>query len=393
MNKLNLGKLAICLGLTFTLFLSGCQSKTLKTAGVANKKIDVAAVLDEDRKRSQQTYYDLPVVHAKGIYLTGYIAGIDSRFQELVKLADETEINAMVIDIKDDKGEISYESNVPLAKEVGANRKKIRDLDYLLYTLHQHNIFPIARIVVFKDPIASSARSDLAVHNLNGGIWKDRKGLSWLDPYNKENWSYIADLSKEAIEKGFKEIQLDYIRFPSDGATVNAAYPAKNEWDRAQTIEEFLSFIKEELKPYNVPLSVDIFGLTTSVVEGDMGIGQKIIGMSERVDYICPMVYPSHYIPGNFGLKNPDRQPYETVYYSLKNAKERVASTGVKIRPWLQDFNLQSVYTAEDVRAQIKATYDNEIYEWILWNAGNRYTRGALEPEKTQAIGLPVALR
>lgn len=391
MLSLKFRKAIIFLSLILIIILSGCQTKVVKTA--QSTQLDLKAVLEEERKRSSQIYFDLPVVQVKGIYLTGYTAGIENRFLELVKLADETEINSMVIDLKDDKGEISYESDLKLAQETGANRKKIKNLDHLLYILQQHNIFPIARIVVFKDPIVSSSRPDLAVHHINGGIWKDRKGLSWMDPYNQENWQYIADLAKEAINKGFKEIQLDYIRFPSDGATVNAVYPAKNDWDRAETIEAFLSFIKTELKPYDIPLSVDIFGLTTSVVEGDMGIGQKIIGMSERVDYICPMVYPSHYIPGNFGLKNPDRQPYETVFYSLKNARERVASTGVKIRPWLQDFNLQSVYTAADVRAQIKATYDNEINEWILWNAGNRYTREALEPEKKQTTGLRLAIR
>jgi len=392
MRRLKIGKIIFIGFLFFFLFLSGCRSNTSGT-GTAFGEMDVALVLAEEEKRDRQIYYDLPIVHGKGIYLTGYTAGMESRVNELLKLSDETEINAMVIDIKDDRGEISYESNVPLAKETGAGRKKIKDLDALLHTLHQHNIFPIARIVVFKDPIVSSKRSDLAVHNKNGGVWKDRKGLSWLDPYNKENWNYIADLAKEAVEKGFKEIQLDYIRFPSDGATVNAIYPAQNEWDRAQTIEEFLAFMRKEMEPYEVPLSVDIFGLTTSVTEGDMGIGQKIVGMSEQVDYICPMVYPSHYIPGNFGLKNPDRQPYETVFYSLKNAKERVGHTGVKIRPWLQDFSLQSVYTAEEVRAQIKATYDNNIQEWILWNAGNRYTRAALEPEKTREVGPRIALR
>lgn len=313
--------------------------------------------------------------YVKGVYATGWMAGSEKWLPRIVQFIDETEVNALVIDVKDDTGTLSYASNVPLAKQVNSAERKIRDTQKVFKLLKEHNIFPIARIVVFKDPFMAKNKPEWAVKNADGGLWKDRKGLYWVDPYNKQYWDYIVDISKEAIEMGFQEIQYDYVRFTSDGDVKQCVYPFSNGKPAAEVIKEFLQYAKLKLEPYQVPVSADIFGLTTTA-DADLGIGQRFEKIAESVDIVCPMVYPSHYIPGNFGLKNPDLAPYETVYRSLSDAKKRLEEAGntkTQIRPWLQDFSLGSRYGRTQIQAQIKAVTDAGIKEWIFWNPSCRY--------------------
>lgn len=323
-----------------------------------------------------------PRVEVKGIYLTGWKAGIPDELQKLVKLVDDTELNAMVIDIKDNTGRITYKSSVPVAERIGANSSRIGDIDGLLDTLKEHKIYAIGRIVVFEDPVLSKARPDLAVKNKNGGNWVTRKGQGWVDPYNTEVWDYVVSIAEEAAGKGFNEIQFDYVRFPSDGNLSNIVYPAYNGNSRVSVISSFLSYAKKRLEPYGVYVSADIFGLVTTA-EDDMKIGQHLEEVAKSVDYICPMVYPSHYAPGSYGIENPNASPYDTVYRSLSHAVERLKKVeGYKagIRPWLQDFTLgPPPYGDREVRAQIKATYDAGLSEWILWDPANTYTVAALK--------------
>ncbi|KKM09197.1 hypothetical protein SY88_20105 [Clostridiales bacterium PH28_bin88] len=317
-------------------------------------------------------------VKVKGIYVAGAIAGLESSMDELIELVEKTELNAMVIDIKDDKGEIVYEMKTPTVIAVGSSRNKVSDMAGLIKKLKEKGIYPIARIVVFKDPVLAEADRDLAVRTIKGSIWGDRKGQAWVDPYNPKVWDYILEIAIAAADLGFREIQFDYVRFPSDGSTKKIKYPAYDGRSRSDVIVDFLRFAKERLKPYGVFVSADLFGLTTSVTD-DMGIGQEIERIAPIVDIISPMVYPSHYGPGNYGLADPDAKPYETVYKSISDAVARVGNTGVIIRPWLQDFTLRNSYGASEVKAQIQATYDNGLEEWILWNPRNNYTRSALK--------------
>jgi len=311
----------------------------------------------------------------KGVYVTGWMAGSEKWFPRIVRFINETEVNTMVIDVKDDTGTLSYVSAVPLVNRINSFEKKIPDIHKTLATLRQNNIFPIARIVVFKDPFLAEKMPDWAVKDINGGLWKDRKGLYWVDPYNKQYWDYIVAISIEAVQMGFQEIQYDYVRFTSDGNISRCRYSFNDGNAPEEVIKEFLRYARAKLNPYQVPVSADIFGLVVSA-DGDLGIGQRFEKIAANVDIVCPMVYPSHYIPGNFGLKNPDLAPYETVYHSLTDAQKRLREAGLTttgLRPWLQDFSLGSHYGEEQLQAQIRAVNDAGLKEWIFWNPSCRY--------------------
>ncbi|HEY8463377.1 MAG TPA: putative glycoside hydrolase [Bacillota bacterium] len=311
----------------------------------------------------------------KGVYTTGWIAGSSKWFPRLIEFIDATPINALVVDIKDDTGNLSFLAEIPLAQSVNAAVKMIPEPEKMMQTLKEHAIYPIARIVVFKDPLLAKAKPEWAVKDIEGGLWTDRKGLHWVDPHNKEYWDYIVDIAKAAIRLGFQEIQFDYVRFTSDGNTKRCLYPFGNGQAAEDVIEEFLKYTRTQLDQYGVPISADIFGLTTSA-DADLGIGQRFEKIAQQVDIVCPMVYPSHYIPGNFGLKNPNSQPYQTVFCSVSDAIKRLEAaqnTTTKIRPWLQDFSLGVHYGRTEIQAQIKAVEDAGLKEWLFWNPSCRY--------------------
>lgn len=310
----------------------------------------------------------------RGIYATGWMTGSSKWFPEILQFINQTEVNALVIDVKDDTGTLSYPSTVPLVNQVNAVEYKIRDIKKVLAVLEENKIFPIARIVVFKDPFMAKKKPLWAIKSSLGGLWADRKGLNWIDPNNKQYWDYIVAISKEAIELGFQEIQYDYVRFTSDGNVKLCVYPYANGHPKEDVIKDFLQYARTKLKPYNIPISADVFGLTTTLTD-DLGIGQRFEKIAANVDIICPMVYPSHYLSGNFGLKNPDLHPYETVYQSLTDAKKRLQQAGLvtRLRPWLQDFSLANKYDRAQIQAQIQAASDAGVNEWIFWNPSNRY--------------------
>lgn len=311
----------------------------------------------------------------RGIYATGWVAGSRKGFSRLVRFIGDTQVNALVIDVKDDEGTLSYRSGVPLARSIGADLPKIRDVRALLAELNRRGIWPIARIVVFKDPFLARKRPAFAVKNRSGGLWRDRKGMCWVDPHAPEIWRYNVDVAKEAAALGFQEIQFDYVRFTSDGILADCVYPYGNGLAKEDVISAFLAYARKELKPLGVAVSADIFGLVTSA-QDDLGIGQRLEKVAENVDIISPMVYPSHYARGSFGLANPDLHPYETVFRGLSDAKRRLAKTPVLIRPWLQDFCLGNRYGREQIQQQIKAVYDAGLREWIFWNPNNQYDAG-----------------
>lgn len=328
----------------------------------------------------------------KGIFMTGHSVGLSERLNRTIQLTNQSVVNSWVIDVKDDHGTMTYKSSIPLVKEVGADRiAKVRDFHNVMEQLRENNIYPIARIVTFKDKQVTSFRPDLAIKSLTGGVWRDNKGDAWLNPYNRDSWEYVIDIAKEAAEKGFKDIQFDYVRFPTDGPRHLIDYGVAGEEETmAEAIAHFLAYAREELKPYGVYVSADIFGLVTTV-QGDMRLGQHLETLATATDVLLPMAYPSHYALGTYGVPIPDKDPYKIVYTSLNTARERLEAmdteeTKAIIRPWLQDFTarylgagLYKVYGAEEVKAQIKATYDAGLEEWILWNSGNSYSWDALK--------------
>lgn len=322
--------------------------------------------------------------HVRGLYVNAWSAGSRRRMAALLALADSTEINTFVIDVKDATGYVSHRSRVPEVVAAGATGEiRIGDLPGLLARLSEAGIWPVARIVIVKDPLLAAARPDWAVQDSSGGVWTDDKGLVWLNAYNRDVWRYHVALAREVAEMGFPEVQWDYVRFPDAprSALGRARFPGR-EGTKAEAIRGFLAHSRDALADLDVHVTADVFGVTTSA-RRDVGIGQVWESFIDVVDVALPMVYPSHYWRGSFGIEEPNAHPYEVVHAALSAAVKRseaVADAGAT-RPWLQDFTLgKPRYGAPEVRAQIQATYDAGIREWILWNPGSRYTEDALAP-------------
>jgi hypothetical protein len=328
----------------------------------------------------------------RGLYVNRW-AALSDRGWELIRVASRTEVNALVIDVKDDRGFALYRSRVPLAQEIGAdtNRPMRHErLRAMLDSMRAHHIYPIARIVVAKDPLLASTKLEWAIRRKADPAtpWRDRKGNPWLDPHQDGPWRYAADLACEAVDLGFSEIQFDYVRFPDDKRLVSeATFPLAHGRVRAQVIREQLLTTRARLKPLRVPVTADVFGLTATDTT-DMGIGQKWEQFVNTVDVVLPMMYPSHYNPGSYGIGNPNAHPYETIAHGLKDAHRRSAGIpgAAALRPWYQDFTLGPPhYTATEVRAQIEAGYANGVESWVLWNPRSMYTESAIHaaPERT----------
>ena len=326
----------------------------------------------------------------RGIYLNAWAAGSPRRREALVDLARRTELNTFVIDIKDASGFVSHDSRVPLAREVGATGDlRIRNLPALLRLMKDNGIYPIARIVMTKDPVLAEARPDLAIQDSAGGVWLDQNGVTWLNPHSRVVWEYHVDLAREVARMGFPEIQWDYIRFPDAPSALlgRAVYPGAGAQSKTDAVRAFLGHSREALGPEGVRVTADVFGVTTSY-RRDVGIGQVWESFVDQVDVILPMVYPSHYWAGSFGYQKPNAHPYEIVRRALRDgmARSDTIPGAASICAWLQDFTLgEPRYGAPEVRAQIQAAYDAGVKDWILWNPGSRYTESALFP----AEGLP----
>jgi hypothetical protein len=325
-------------------------------------------------------------VPLKAIYMSSWVAGSPKLRDNLVKLIDDTEINAVVIDIKDYTGRIAFEVENPKLKEYGSVEKRISDIKEFIDTLHKKHVYVIGRISSFQDSFLVDKHPEYAVKTKEGTIWKDFKGVRWLDAGAKPVWDYLALIGNEAYADGFDELNFDYIRFPSDGNMKDIAYPYSEGKVKADVLKEFYAFLGDEFHPKKIPISGDLFGLTTSDV-GDLGIGQVLENALAHFDYVAPMVYPSHYAAGFNGWKNPASVPYDLIHYAMSEGikkAEAASTTPEKLRPWLQDFSIgHTDYTPEMVRAQITATNDVGLTSWMMWNAANHYTASALLPALT----------
>lgn len=322
----------------------------------------------------------------KAIYISSWVAGTSSMFNRLIALVERTEINAVIIDIKDDTGFISFKVKDQKLAAEGTDSNRIPDIEGLIRRLHEKGIYVMGRVSTFQDPLYTKKHPDLAViRKSNGAVWRDRKGLSWLDAGGKDTWEYVMRIAKESYSRGFDEINFDYIRFPTDGNMNDIAYRFydPSTLTKPAQMKLFYAYLHDEMTDAGIPHSADLFGMTTTET-GDMGIGQLFAEALPYFDFICPMVYPSHYGPGINGFKNPAAHPYEMIMYAMKGAIAKASSTGQdisKIRPWLQDFDLGATYDAAMVRAQIKAVNDAGLSSWLLWDPANRYTEGALRAE------------
>lgn len=332
----------------------------------------------------------------RGIYVTGPMAG-SAAMDNLITLVDETELNAMVIDVKNDDGNITYKMNLDSARETGACVNYISDMEGLMAKLKEHHIYTIARVVCFKDPYLAAAKPELALKKPDGTPVTDANGLAFVNPYCEEAWEYIVDVAIAASELGFDEIQFDYVRFPI-GADADAAdYGVDlNTYTKEQAITGFLSYAAERFGEENIVFGADVFGTIIGSETDVERVGQNYRTLGETVDVLSPMVYPSHYANGVFGLDVPDAHPYETVLAALQGSGKELETIGeadrAVVRPWLQSFTATWVdghipYEGEEIRQQIQAVHDAGYEEWILWNASNRYSAEGLEagePETEQ---------
>lgn len=360
------------------------------------QQVQVAAVVPE---KPRIKHLDTPVP-LYGIYMSQCVVGTPSFRDSLVSLIDSTALNAVVIDIKDFTGKISFRTDNPILAHSVSDACGARDMKEFIEKLHEKNIYVIGRITVFQDPYYTKLHPEAAVQSATihpGMPWKDHKGLSFIDVSHRAYWDYVVELSRVAHEEiGFDELNYDYIRYPSDGPMSDARFVNPN---KAEAVELFWAYLHSKVQPTGVVMSADLFGMTTTNTD-DLNIGQQLERALPYFDYIMPMVYPSHY-PKNFlGLANPNSDPYKVIAHSMTEAVRRTVSTTTMVRtlegqliastspqlytkkaydknamrPWLQDFDYGKDYTVTDIDAQIRGTYDSGLHSWVFWDAGNKYS-------------------
>ena len=292
---------------------------------------DVAETSEQaavETEQAEENGGELPIgdrVKVKGIYVTGNMAGT-SNMDNLISLVDRTELNTMVIDIKNDEGRVVYQMDSPMVSELGSAQKLVADMPALVKKCREHGIYLIGRIVAFKDPFLAENRPELALHNQDGSIFRDKSGLAWVNPYSRGVWEYLMEIAAQAVAVGFDEIQFDYIRFSTDSGMSEVDFgPEAAGRDKEGTITEFTAYAAQVLHQLGVPVSADVYGI---IIDSELDasiVGQDYYEMAKYLDYISPMVYPSHYGPGNLGLAVPDAQPYETIYRSMGASREVLA--------------------------------------------------------------------
>lgn len=343
----------------------------------------------------------------RAVYMTSCVAATPSLRENLVKLIDDTEINSVVVDIKTFDGYISFMPKSKALKD-SVGGCYVKGMQDFVDELHAHGIYVIGRIASFQDQLRVKQHPELAVKKETSTttVWRDYKGIAWIDTGSTDQWSYLASIAKEAHNIGFDEINFDYIRFPADGDMKDIWYPISEGKNKAFVVRSFYEYIHKTMAEAGITTSGDIFGMTTTNTD-DLGIGQILEYALPNFDYVMPMTYPSHYPNGFFGLGDPNKNVYQVIKISLDHAIERALATTTveeidgarigtstpaiyakpvedigKIRPWLQDNNYPVPYTPEMVAAQIKAAADAGISSWGLWNAGNKYTKSVLLTEQ-----------
>lgn len=328
--------------------------------------------------RLVEGYPGRPRRDIRAIYLSAASAGNPEALQRAMELVRTSELNALVIDVKDNTGRTTYPSRVPAVLAAGASSSRVGDLAALFRACEEAGIYTIGRLVVFADPVLAARRPDLAIQTPDGAVWVDHTNRGWTNPYSQEVWAYNLAIAAEVASLGCREIQFDYVRFPSDGRMDLVRYPIRTDQRPAEVIEGFLGLARKELAPYGAFIAADVFGLVTSF-RTDMRIGQVLENVARQVDFVCPMMYPSHYALGNYGLPDPDAAPYETIHIGLGHALARLEGwDDVLLRPWLQDFSWRHRYGEAQVRAQIKAAQALGVHGYMLWNPRNVYTEDAL---------------
>lgn len=433
---------------------AAAQTQSGETEQESGAEAGTAAAEESGNDGTAGLQAEIPRQKVRGIYVTGAMAGTDN-MDSLIELVDRTELNTLVIDVKNDEGRIVCDMEEPLVQEIGAVKRYVRDMPGLIAKCKEKGIYLIARIVAFKDPFLAEAKPEWSLHNADGSIFRDKSGQAWVNPYERQVWDYLISVSKEAVALGFDEVQLDYVRFSTDSGMKQVDFgPEAAAGTREDVIAEFTAYAAEELHKLGAAVSADVYGVVIDSKVDQQIVGQDYRALSGHLDAISPMVYPSHYGPYNYNIPVPDAQPYDTVLAAMQASRKVLAgldprtglpeegagtsgnetdisgneadvsgngagisgnatdssgsqadvsgnqaapemgaeeiaalspAEGVRaaVRPWLQDFTASWVkghiqYGPQQIREQIQAVYDAGYEEWILWNAGNRYTEGGL---------------
>jgi len=355
-----------------------------------------AAVVFSNYLQPPPITFTAPAPTVRGIYVTSHRAGGGDYLQQLIDFCHQTGVNAMVIDVRTEKGDITFKG-MKMADDLGISVNNIPDIKAVIGKLKDNGIYPIARFVAFKDSNTVNFRPELYIHKEDGSIWLDPQKVPWLNPYNPDARAYILDLAKGAAEAGFEEIQFDYIRFAAAESLQDADFGETGGLSRSQAIEAFARQAVDTLKPYGVKVSADVYG-TIINSDGDAQIvGQDYVELAKIFDVLCPMVYPSHYANGSMGLDIPDLVPYDTIYKAMELSNERLSAIPegmhrAVIRPWLQDFTATWLktghlnYSAAERAAQIQGAYDAGLTQWLLWDSSNDYKPGGTEGEAGKKI-------
>jgi hypothetical protein len=310
----------------------------------------------------------------RGVHVTAALASLDGKLDEYLSLTQEG-LTTLELDVKDESGDVGFRRGAPrLAKDIGA-AKRFYDPREAAQKAEAAGVYLIGRVVVFEDPILATARPELAIQRRGGGVWTTSGGLAWSNPYDRRVWEYNVDIAVAAVKAGFDEIMFDYIRFPTDGDVSTAVFPGARGGRKSATITEFTKYARSRLEPLGARISAAVFGLTAT---REMGIGQRPRRLAASLDSIYPMVYPSHFGPGEYSLSDPNAVPGVTVARALRDFRRELRGHDTRLVPWLQDFSLGRDYTLEDVRAQILAARDARSGGFLLWNPSGVYTERAL---------------
>lgn len=370
------------------LAVSACSQKDAPVAQEAPKGgvVVAAASSTPPAVASMGELQSAPDPIIRGLYINRFASQSKARMTKLLAMADTSEINAFVIDVKDEFG-LNYRSSDPMVQKNQGTSTMVPDMKALLDTIRAHGILPIARIVVFKDSVTARLNPGHTIRKPDGSPWRDKKGLTWVNPYANSIWEYNFRVAEEAVRLGFGEVQFDYIRFPEPYKSLpQQVFPEQNGRTKSAALAEFLQIANKRLDKLGVRTTADIFGLVTSV-NGALEIGQAWEPLARVVDVLLPMTYPSHYPRGSLGVARPNAEPYKIQYEAILRAKQRNDAIGVKgerVRPWIQAFTLGApAYGPAEIEAQKKGIYDAGYDGWVLWHPGSRYEPYLAGLEKT----------
>lgn len=367
-----------------TLLFTACTAITLSLPinALAEETTEASADLQgtTETTNDSEGLPDASEIH--GIYVSAFVAGTKSMMDEIITNIDDTNINAVVIDVKNDDGNVVFDMDSELIDELGVENILVKDMPGLIDELHSHGIYVIARCVAFRDPFIDEVKPEWVIHAASGEIYEDGKGFTWMDPTNEEVKAYLIEVAKGCKKAGFDEVQYDYVRY---GTGIQEEDINLNGYGRRHSILKFVKEASATLKKENIPLSLDVFGtIINSKVDRDI-VGQEYSQLSMYADYLSPMIYPSHYYDNTLGLDHPDLYPYEAIDAAMKlsDAELKVVNpkgtrTQASVRPWLQGFTASYLkhyknYGADEIKAQIKAVNDNGVSSWIIWNPSCKY--------------------